>query len=122
MERLSSWSVSKSVAQTYEEKTGFFVRMYTIEMDIIGTVSACFKPQLTFVFLHKGGINMQSQKLNSLQLELLKVYSFEPSEEDLLAIKDFLAKHFSDKLLKNVQYAIKEKNMTEDDLDSWVNA
>lgn len=96
--------------------------MYTIEMDIIGTVSACFKPQLTFVFLHKGGINMQSQKLNSLQLELLKVYSFEPSEEDLLAIKDFLAKHFSDKLLKNVQYAIKEKNMTEDDLDSWVNA
>lgn len=64
---------------------------------------------------------MQSQKLNSLQLELLKVYSFEPSEEDLLAIKDFLAKHFSDKLLKNVQHAIKEKNITEDDLDSWVN-
>lgn len=64
---------------------------------------------------------MQNQKLNSLQLELLKVYSFEPSEEDLLAIKDFLAKHFSDKLLKNVQHAIKEKNITEDDLDSWVN-
>lgn len=57
---------------------------------------------------------MQSQKLNSLQLEVLKVYSLEPSEEDF--------KHFSDKLLKNVQYAIKEKNMTEDDLDSWVNA
>lgn len=64
---------------------------------------------------------MQSQKLNSLQLELLKVYSFEPSEEDLLVIKDFLAKHFSDKLLRNVQHAIKEKNITEDDLDSWVN-
>ncbi|TYP94419.1 hypothetical protein BC792_11283 [Sphingobacterium allocomposti] len=64
---------------------------------------------------------MQSQKLNSLQLELLKVYSFEPSKEDLLVIKDFLAKHFSDKLLKNVQHAIEEKNITEDDLDSWVN-
>ena len=64
---------------------------------------------------------MQSQKLNSLQLELLKVYSFEPSNEDLLAIKDFLAKHFSDKLLKNVQHAINEKNITEKDLDSWVN-
>ncbi len=63
---------------------------------------------------------MQSQKLNSLQLELLKVYSFEPSEEDLLAIKEFLAKHFSDKLLKNVQHAIK-KNITDEDLDSWIN-
>ena len=64
---------------------------------------------------------MQSQKLNSLQLELLKVYSFEPSEEDLLTIKEFLAKHFSDKLLKNVQQAIKRNNITEDDLDSWIN-
>jgi len=64
---------------------------------------------------------MQRQKLNSLQLELLKVYSFEPSNEDLLAIKDFLAKHFSDKLLKNVQNAIKTKSITEKDLDNWVN-
>lgn len=64
---------------------------------------------------------MQSQKLNSLQLELLKVYSFEPSKEDLLVIRDFLAKHFSDKLLKNVQNAIEEKNITEEDLDSWLN-
>lgn len=64
---------------------------------------------------------MQSQKLNSLQLELLKVYSFEPSEKDLLAIKEFLAKYFSDKLLKNVQDGIKKNNITEDDLDSWIN-
>ena len=64
---------------------------------------------------------MQSQKLNSLQLELLKVYSFEPSKEDLLVIRGFLAKHFSDKLLKNVQNAIEEKNITEEDLDSWLN-
>ena len=64
---------------------------------------------------------MQSQKLNSLQLELLKVYSFEPSKEDLLVIRDFVAKHFSDKLLKNVQNAIEEKNITEEDLDSWIN-
>lgn len=30
---------------------------------------------------------MQSQKLSSLQLELLKIYSFQPKEEDLPAIK-----------------------------------
>jgi len=64
---------------------------------------------------------MENQKLNSLQLELLKVYSFEPSEEDLLAIRDFLAKYFSGKLLNNVQHAIKEKNISEEDLDNWIN-
>lgn len=80
-----------------------------------------FRKTVGFSIFVKSDIDMQSQKLNSLQLELLKVYSFEPSKEDLLAIKDFLAKHFSDKLLNNVRHAIKEKNITEDDLDSWVN-
>lgn len=64
---------------------------------------------------------MQNQKLNTLQLELLNVYSFDPKEEDLLAIRDMLAKYFSGKLLKNVQHSIKERNITEADLDSWIN-
>jgi len=38
---------------------------------------------------------MQTQKLSALQLELLNVYSFQPKEEDLLAIKTLLAKYFS---------------------------
>lgn len=64
---------------------------------------------------------MQGQKLNALQLELLNLYSFEPKEEDLLAVKKFMAQHFSDKLQKNIQKAIEEKGITEADLDSWVN-
>ena len=64
---------------------------------------------------------MQSQKLNALQLELLNLYSFEPKEEDLLAIKQLLAKYFSGKLQNNVQKAIDKKGITEADLDSWVN-
>ena len=64
---------------------------------------------------------MQSQKLNALQLELLNIYSFEPKEEDLLAIKNLLAQYFSGKLQKNVQKAIQEKNITEADLDKWIN-
>ncbi|HEY8782298.1 MAG TPA: hypothetical protein VIM16_11810 [Mucilaginibacter sp.] len=63
---------------------------------------------------------MQTQKLSALQLELLNVYSFQPKEEDLLAIKTLLAKYFSGKLQKNIQKAIKEKNITED-LDRWLN-
>ena len=64
---------------------------------------------------------MQSQKLSALQLELLNIYSFQPKEEDLLAIKQILAKYFSGKLEKNIQKAIEEKNITEEDLDRWIN-
>lgn len=64
---------------------------------------------------------MQSQKLSSLQLELLNMYSFEPKEEDLLAIKKLMAQYFSDKLQSNIQSAIVDKNITEEDLDSWIN-
>lgn len=61
------------------------------------------------------------QKLNALQLELLNVYSFEPKEEDLIAIKTLLAKYFSGKLQKKVQDAIEEKGINEADLDKWLN-
>ncbi len=62
-----------------------------------------------------------SRKLNALQLELLNMYSFEPNEEDLLAVKKMLAQYFSAKLQSNVQKAIKNKSITDADLDSWVN-
>lgn len=64
---------------------------------------------------------MQSHKLNALQLELLNIYSFQPDQEDLLAIKQLLAKYFSGKLQKNIQTAIRENNITEEDLDRWLN-
>jgi len=64
---------------------------------------------------------MQTQKLSALQLELLNVYSFQPKEEDLLAIKTLLAKYFSGKLQENIQKAVKERNITEEDLDPWLN-
>jgi len=64
---------------------------------------------------------MQSQKLSALQLELLKIYSFQPKEEDLVAIKQLLAKYFSAKLQKNIQNAIAENNITEEDLNRWIN-
>jgi hypothetical protein len=64
---------------------------------------------------------MESQKLTALQLELLNVYSFQPKEDDLLAIKSLLAGYFSGKLQKNIQKAVEEKHITEEDLDRWLN-
>jgi len=63
----------------------------------------------------------QSNKLSPLQLELLKLYSMEHSEEDLLEIKKMLGKYFAKKLRRKVDIAVKEKGITQNDLDNWIN-
>jgi hypothetical protein len=64
---------------------------------------------------------VQAQKLSSLQLELLKTYSFQPNEEDLLAIRAFLANYFSKKFIQKIEKSVVEKGITEQDLDNWLN-
>ena len=64
---------------------------------------------------------MVTQKLNALQLELLKVYFMQPSEDDLVAVKKLLANYFSDKLIYNIQQSIDVQNIKEEDLEKWIN-
>ncbi len=64
---------------------------------------------------------METKKLSGLQLELLKVYSFEPSPNDLQQIKQMLANFFANKLVDNVQKSVEENNITENDLENWLN-
>jgi len=63
---------------------------------------------------------MAAHKLSPLQLELLKVYSFQPSEEDLLAVKQMLASYFSNKLISKIGEAVEEKGISEEDLEKWL--
>ena len=62
-----------------------------------------------------------ADQLTSLQLELLKAYAFEPTEEELLQVKALLGRIFADRLRVRVDQAVKEKGITEDDLDHWLN-
>ena len=64
---------------------------------------------------------MGAKRLSELQLELLKIYSFNPSNEDLMEIKKILAKYFANKLTNKVQKAIEEKKISDDDLENWLN-
>lgn len=67
---------------------------------------------------------MQTQpisKLSSLQLELLRIYSFQPTESELLEIKQMLGRFFAQRLTFLVNKAVEEKGITETDLDSWLN-
>lgn len=63
----------------------------------------------------------QSRKLSPLQLELLKLYSMNHTEEDLFEIKKMLGRYFAKKLRLKVDMAVKEKGITQKDLDGWIN-
>lgn len=61
-----------------------------------------------------------SKKLSSLQWELLRVYSFNPSEEELKEIKSYLGKFFANRLTQRIERSVEEKGLTEADLESWL--
>lgn len=58
--------------------------------------------------------------LTSLQLELLRIYSFNPTTEDLQEVKTILAKYFAQKFTENVNKAVTTENITDSDLDKWL--
>ncbi len=62
-----------------------------------------------------------SEQLTSLQLELLKAYAFDPSEEELLQVKALLGNLFANRLVARVDQSVEEKGITNADLDSWLN-
>jgi hypothetical protein len=64
---------------------------------------------------------MQTNKLSSLQLELLKVYSFEPEKNEMEEIKTFLGTLFANRLLKKINKKIDEKNISIETLENWLN-
>lgn len=66
-------------------------------------------------------MSISTSKLSPLQLELLKVYSFNPSEEELLQVKDLLARFFAHRFVEKVQAAAKEKAISDETLDKWLN-
>lgn len=59
-------------------------------------------------------------KFTPLQLELLKLYSVNPTEEEILEVKRFLAKMFWKKLISSVEVAAQERNLTNEDIDKWL--
>jgi hypothetical protein len=61
------------------------------------------------------------KKLTNLQLELLKVFSFEISDEQIKEIKDFLTTYFADKVTRDIDALFEEKNWGAEKIDEWAN-
>ncbi|HSK71852.1 MAG TPA: hypothetical protein VK892_09175 [Pyrinomonadaceae bacterium] len=59
--------------------------------------------------------------MSNLQLELLRLYGNDISDESLREIKEILAKYFADKASNAMDKVWEEKNLTEEDMIRWTN-
>ena len=61
-----------------------------------------------------------STPLSNLQLELLKLFAHNVSEEQLLEIKLLLGQYFAQQATDAMEKVWKEKNLTSQDMATWV--
>ncbi|WP_170970993.1 hypothetical protein [Ilyomonas limi] len=52
---------------------------------------------------------------------MLRLYSHNVSDEDLLAIKDLIGRYFLDKLQKKIDAAVEKLGYTQEDFDAILN-
>ncbi|HOV12820.1 MAG TPA: hypothetical protein PK771_00895 [Spirochaetota bacterium] len=60
-------------------------------------------------------------KLSNVQQELLKIYSTNISDNELIKLKRLLADFFAKELVTDATNFWKEKGLTDEDMDSWLN-
>ncbi len=58
--------------------------------------------------------------LSNVQLELLKIFSTDLSEPDLLELKALLAKFYAAKSIELANQVWEEKGLTDADMDKWL--
>ncbi|MFK7983265.1 MAG: hypothetical protein AB8G86_25010 [Saprospiraceae bacterium] len=61
-----------------------------------------------------------NKPLTNLQLELLKIYSFNLADNQLLEIRDILANYFADKATKEMDKLWEENDWSAATMDEWL--
>ena len=59
--------------------------------------------------------------LTNTQLELLKLYATELSEEDLQELRDILADFYAKKSIQKADQLWDEQSLSDNDMDQWLN-
>jgi hypothetical protein len=62
-----------------------------------------------------------AKQLSNLQLELLKVFSFDLDETQIIEIRDLLAKYFAEKATEEMDKLWEENNWNENTIQDWSN-
>jgi len=61
------------------------------------------------------------QPLSNVQVELLKIYSTNITEPELKELKDLIAQYYAKKSIEYANKAWKEKKLTNEIMDNWLN-
>jgi len=64
---------------------------------------------------------MQTQKLSNLQLELLKVFSYQLDNKQLVDIKELLTKYFAKQATQEIDKLWEENNWDNETMTEWTN-
>ena len=64
---------------------------------------------------------MQPQKLTNLQLELLKVFSYQLNQQQLTDIKNLLANYFAEQATQEMDKLWEENNWDNNTMEEWAN-
>jgi len=59
------------------------------------------------------------QGLSNLQLELLKIFSFDISDEQLLEIKSILVNYFTDKITNDIDQLFEDEGWGVEKIEEW---
>ncbi len=62
-----------------------------------------------------------SQSLTKLQLEILKIYSTDISEDELKELKIILADYYAKKAIQAADDFYQKNNLTDSDMELWLN-
>jgi transcription initiation factor IIE alpha subunit len=59
--------------------------------------------------------------LSNLQVELMKLFSTNLSDKELIELKDLLSKFYGDKAIKHADVLWDQKAFSDQDMDNWLN-
>ena len=62
-----------------------------------------------------------NKPFTNIQTELLKLYSTNISEKDLLELKEVIGKFYAEKSINYANKSWEEKKLTNKDMDNWLN-
>ena len=63
---------------------------------------------------------VEQHSMTNVQLELLKIYSTDISDDELFEMKNILAKFFADKAITAANRVWDEKKLTNNDMNEWL--
>ena len=66
-------------------------------------------------------IQATPHRLNALQISLLRLFSRDISDNEILSLKRILVKHYSAELKTEIEKVVNEKGYTQEDFDEMLN-